>query len=116
MVRKNGNYAEELRARMRGGDGTVKIEHLWDEAKELHGANRLFARLTLEPGVSIGFHRHENEAEVFVVISGVGELDDNGTPATVRAGDTVLTGNGDGHAIRCAGNEPLVMLAVITEY
>ena len=89
MIRKNGQYNTELRPEMRGGTGTVKIEHLLDEAGELRGLNRLFARLTLEPGTSIGFHEHVGEAEVFVVISGTGEIDDNGVKSTVAAGDTI---------------------------
>ena len=114
MIRKKGQYNTELRPEMRGGTGTVKIEHLLDEAGELRGLNRLFARLTLEPGTSIGFHEHVGEAEVFVVISGTGEIDDNGVKSTVAAGDTILTGFGAGHGVACTGNEPLVMLAVIT--
>ena len=115
MIRRNGTYQVDLREAMRGGDGTVKIEHFWDEKNELQGLNRLFARLTLEPGCSIGFHRHEEELEVFVVISGEGEVDDNGAVALVKAGDTIATGFGAGHAVRCTGTEALVMLAVITE-
>ncbi|MBQ4337370.1 MAG: cupin domain-containing protein [Lentisphaeria bacterium] len=115
MIRKNGEYRTELRPEMRGGTGTVKIEHLLDEAGELRGLNRLFARLTLEPGTSIGFHEHVGEAEVFVVVSGTGEIDDNGVKGSVAAGDTILTGFGAGHGVTCTGNEPLVMLAVITQ-
>ncbi len=115
MIRKNGEYRTELRPEMRGGTGTVKIEHLLDEAGELRGLNRLFARLTLEPGTSIGFHEHIGEAEVFVVVSGTGEIDDNGVKGSVAAGDTILTGFGAGHGVTCTGNEPLVMLAVITQ-
>lgn len=115
MIRRNGEYRTELRPEMRGGTGTVKIEHLLDEAGELRGLNRLFARLTLEPGTSIGFHEHVGEAEVFVVVSGTGEIDDNGVKGSVAAGDTILTGFGAGHGVTCTGNEPLVMLAVITQ-
>ena len=115
MIRKNGEDRTELRPEMRGGTGTVKIEHLLDEAGELRGLNRLFARLTLEPGTSIGFHEHVGEAEVFVVVSGTGEIDDNGVKGSVAAGDTILTGFGAGHGVTCTGNEPLVMLAVITQ-
>ena len=115
MIRKNGEYRTELRPEMRGGTGTVKIEHLLDEAGELRGLNRLFARLTLEPGTSIGFHEHVGEAEVFVVVSGTGEIDDNGVKGSGAAGDTILTGFGAGHGVTCTGNEPLVMLAVITQ-
>lgn len=115
MIRKNGEYRSELRPEMRGGTGTVKIEHLLDEANELRGLNRLFGRLTLDPGTSIGFHNHEGEAEVFVVISGTGEIDDNGVKSAVSAGDTILTGFGAGHGVACTGTEPLVLLAVITQ-
>ncbi|MBO5689190.1 MAG: cupin domain-containing protein [Lentisphaeria bacterium] len=115
MIRKNGEYRTELRPEMRGGTGTVKIEHLLDEAGELRGLNRLFGRLTLDPGTSIGFHNHEGEAEVFVVISGTGEIDDNGVKSAVSAGDTILTGFGAGHGVACTGSEPLVLLAVITK-
>ncbi len=114
MIKKTGHYVTDLRSKMRGGEGVVKIEHFWDASRDLQGAFRLFAKLTIEPECSIGFHRHEDEAEVFVVLSGVGEVDDDGTPGMVRAGDTILTGFGAGHAIRCAGNEPLVLLAVIS--
>ena len=114
MIRRNGEYSVDRREQMRGGDGTVKIEHFWNEAEELRGLNRLFARLTLEPGTSIGFHRHENEAEIFVVVSGEGEVDDDGTLSRVGAGDTILTGFGAGHGVRCVGDRPLVMVAVIT--
>ena len=114
MIRKNGEYRTELRPEMRGGTGTVKIEHLLDEAGELRGLNRLFGRLTLDPGTAIGFHNHEGEAEVFVVISGTGEIDDNGVKSAVSAGDTILTGFGAGHGVACTGSEPLVLLAVIT--
>ena len=115
MVRKNGTYRTELRPAMRGGDGTVKIEHLWDEENELRGLNRLFGRLTLAPGTSIGFHRHDGEAEVFVVIAGEGEIDDNGEKKPVTVGDTILTGFGAGHGVRCTGGADLVLLAVITK-
>ena len=115
MIRKNGEYRTELRPEMRGGTGTVKIEHLLEEAGELRGLNRLFARLSLEPGTSIGIHEHVGEAEVFVVVSGTGEIDDNGVKGSVAAGDTILTGFGAGHGVTCTGNEPLVMLAVITQ-
>ncbi len=115
MIRRNGEYHTELRTAMRGGDGTVKIEHLWDEKRELQDLNRMFGRLTLEPGTSIGFHEHEEEAEVFFVISGSGEVNDNGFLSNVSAGDSILTGFGTSHSVRCTGTEPLVLLAVITK-
>ena len=116
MIRKAGNYRTEVRDNMRGGNGSVKIEHLWEPGTEMHGHNRMAARLTLPPGGSIGFHNHENEDEIFVIVKGVAEADDNGTISRLEAGDTLLTGNGAGHAIRNIGDEDLELVALISTY
>jgi mannose-6-phosphate isomerase-like protein (cupin superfamily) len=116
MIRRKGEFKLDLKEKMRGGEGTIKIEHLWDPKTDLKANNRLFAKLIVEPGGSIGFHQHENEEEVFVIISGQAEADDNGVKVILNPGDTILTGNGAGHAIKCVSLEPLEMLAVISCY
>ena len=105
MIRRNGEYKTEFREEMRGGKGSVKLEEFWAPKTEMRSKNRMFSRLTLNPGCSIGFHPHDAEDEIFVVVRGRAE-----------AGDTILTGNGDGHAIRCVGDEPLELIAVISTY
>ena len=116
MIRKSGSYRTEVRENMRGGSGSVKIEHFWEPGKEMLGHNRMAARLTLPPGASIGFHNHENEDEIFVIVKGQAEADDNGTLSILNAGDTLLTGNGAGHSIRNIGAEDLELVAVISTY
>ena len=116
MIRKQSDYRIDERPEMRGGNGTVRIEHLFEPGTELKTPTRLCAKLYLEPGVSIGFHRHENEEEIFVIVKGQGEIDDNGTSRQVAAGDSVLTGNGAGHAVKNTGSETLEILAVISKY
>ena len=116
MIRKAGTYRTELRENMRGGNGTVKIEHFWEPGTEMLANNRMAARLTLPPGGSIGFHNHEKEDEIFVIVKGVAEADDNGTKSMLYPGDTLLTGNGDGHAIRNAGDSDLELIAIISTY
>ena len=115
MIRHDEAYEVDIRENMRGGQGTVKIEHLWKK-DELKGKTRLCARLTLEPGCGIGFHEHVGEEEVFYVISGQGRVQDGDEAVAVGAGDTILTGDGSGHAVEASGDEPLVMLAVIVQY
>ncbi len=116
MIRRSGEFSSEVREGMRGGEGKVRIEKLWEPGKELKARTRLFARLVIEPGSSIGFHRHENEEEVFVIIKGEAELDDNGKISRLKAGDSILTGGGAGHSIKCVGDQTLEVLAVICEY
>jgi mannose-6-phosphate isomerase-like protein (cupin superfamily) len=114
MIRRNDQYRCEVREEMRGGDGKVKIEHFWDK-DELKSNNRLFARLTLEPGSSIGSHEHTGEEEVFVVVQGRAEADDNGEIVILETGDTILTSNAC-HSIKSIGDKPLVLVAVISMF
>ena len=114
MIHRQNDYRTDLRNAMRVGNGEIKIEHLWEN--ELNSPIRMFSRITVEPGCSIGFHNHDNEEEVFYIISGQAEADDNGNTVILNPGDTILTGNGDGHSIKNAGNTTLVMMAVIARF
>jgi len=112
MIRKKGTYEVDVRENMRGGMGAVRIEHFWKK-DELETNVRLCARLILEPGCSIGFHEHVGEEEVFIVAKGRGRVMDGDESVVVEEGDTILTGNGAGHAVEALGDTPLELIAVI---
>jgi len=117
MIRRNGEFESEVRERMRGGDGKAKIEHLWKSKAELGApSTRLFAKVTLEPGCGIGTHPHDKEEEVYVILKGEAEVEDNGVNAILKPGDTILTGNGASHSIKCHGSSPLEFMAVINTF
>ncbi len=105
----------EVREAMREGKGPVHMTHVF-RREELRGKTRLFARLSLPRGSSIGFHRHDGEEEIFYILSGSGVVNDNGTSTRVGPGDAVLTGGGAGHAIENQDEEPLELMAVILVY
>lgn len=115
MIRKSHEMEKEVRERMRDGTGTVEVLHVF-RSRELKGHTRLFARLRLPSGSSIGFHRHEGEEEVFYILSGAGQVSEGGVLTAVAPGDAVLTGDGGGHSIANPGPEPLEFMAVILVY
>ena len=115
MIRRGSEMRSEARDKMRGGVGTVTIRHFFDK-KEFGAKARLCARLILPPGAGIGRHEHEGEDEVFIITRGSGLLDDGKAETRVSAGDAILTGRGETHAIRNDGNEPLEIIAVIMCY
>lgn len=115
MIRTPDAMRAEERAQMRGGQGVTTIRHLFEPA-EFGARMRLCAELTLPPGASIGPHTHDGEDEVYVILAGTGELDDGTSKAAVRAGDAVLTGRGETHAIANTGDTPLKLLAFIALY
>lgn len=115
MIRKAAQMRTEVRRAMRGGAGEVVIQHLF-EKDEIKARTRLCARLTVPPGAGIGLHPHEGEDELFVVTRGRGVIDDGAAQTPVEAGDAILTGNGESHAVRNDGAEPLEILALILLY
>jgi mannose-6-phosphate isomerase-like protein (cupin superfamily) len=115
MIARNGELQTELRERMRGGQGTVKLEH-WFKPEAFGAKIRLCARMTIEPGGSIGSHTHEAEDELYLVLSGSGLIQERGEWVPIRAGDAILTGKGGSHGVENTGAEPLVIAAVIVTY
>jgi len=112
MIRNAKEMISELKHEMRGGKGDVEITNIFSQ-NELTGKARLCARITINPGCSIGLHEHLAEEEIFYIISGEGLVNDNGTVKEVAAGDAILTGNGASHSIENIGKVPLVLVAVI---
>lgn len=115
VIRHVADMNVEVREQMRGGAGKVVIRHLFKK-EEIKAKTRLCSHLTLEPGCGIGTHQHVGEDELFVITRGSGLLDDGQTKTRVRAGDAILTGNGEAHALHNDGAEPLELLAIIMLY
>jgi len=110
MITRKSEQNTEVRTAMRGGDGAV---HLTPVSGELPQKMRLFSRIELPVGASIGYHVHEGETELFYFVSGEAILDDNGVQTRASAGDSMATFSGQGHSVTNAGDVPLVMIAAI---
>ena len=95
-----------------GGKGHLIKEHLLT-TEQLLGKNDMFARVTLEPGCSLGYHVHQGNAETYYILSGEGEYNDNGETRIVKAGDVTYTPSGKGHGMENKGSEDLVFIALI---
>ena len=112
MIRKLAECKIERREHMRDGDGTVQITN-FVQASELCDKGRLFGKITLEPGCSIGYHIHEKDSELFYILKGTAEYNDNGEKTTVSAGDIAITPMGGGHSIANRSNEMVELVALI---
>ena len=113
MIRKKEECNIEYREHMRDGDGTVKLTNLIVSPEELCNKGRLFSRITLEPGTSIGYHVHEKDSELFYILNGTAEYNDGGEVKTVSAGDVTICPPGTGHGIANRTEETVDLVAVI---
>ena len=112
MIKRRDSLEVAVNENMRGGDGHVRIEHILGKS-ELYEKGRLYARLIIKQGCSIGYHVHEGEMETFYVISGTATYNDNGTQTELQCGDVAYTPAGSGHSIANNGTEDLELIALI---
>ena len=113
MIRKENQCKIEYREHMRGGDGTVLLTNFVNSPEDLCNKGRLFSKITLNPGCSIGYHVHENDSELFYILKGIAQYNDNGNIVTVSAGDVTICPPGQGHGIANKRDEVVELIAVI---
>ena len=112
MIKTAGDQQVRIRENLRGGEGALAF-HDFLLAEESYGAGKLFSRTELPAGASIGEHRHDGEFEVYYILTGTAEVTDNGTVATLHAGDMHLCASGESHALRNPGEEDLEVIMLI---
>lgn len=112
MIRKRSDMRRELARKMRGGEGEVEIIHLL-EKDEFKQKGRLYAKNILKPGVSIGLHQHTGDFETYYILKGEGVVSDNGVQSEIKAGDLLITQNGESHSIKNTGNDDLEFIALV---
>jgi mannose-6-phosphate isomerase-like protein (cupin superfamily) len=112
MIRKKADQAVESKC-IRDGIGEVEMHKICESVDELYGKGRLFNRMVIAPGNSIGEHKHEGDNEIVYFLSGTGEYNDNGTIVQVAAGDTTICNDGEMHSLVNTGDVPLEFIALI---
>jgi mannose-6-phosphate isomerase-like protein (cupin superfamily) len=111
MIKRKEEMQHSIREKMRGGAKEVHVLDLMEKGTMAHC--RLFSKMTLIPGASIGEHEHIGETEYYWILQGEGIVTEKDGEHKVKEGDLVITGNGAKHAIRNDGKEDLVFLALI---
>ena len=112
MIKKANEIATMTELGAEGGVGVlelIKPSDYFDKPESLS----FFALATLKPGASVGYHVHTGETEMYYILSGEGEYDDNGVIVPVKAGDVTFCKNGEGHGLVNTGKEDLVFNAMI---
>lgn len=112
MIKHPSEMGTRIVEGVRGGNGKVSFLDLMT-ADESLGKFRVCSIVTLEKGCSIGEHTHDPDAEIYIIISGKAIVNDNGTIATVTAGDVIYTGGGAFHSISNEEDEAVKLFAIV---
>lgn len=111
MIRRANEIKQEDRTAF-GGPGQLHAKVLL-EPDEFNKHGRLFNHCTLHTGDAIGVHPHENEFEIYYILTGEGLYNDNGTETKVSAGDFTICYSGEKHGIKNVSDADLTFIALI---
>lgn len=90
------------------GKGQGKDARVFDDA-DFDTPLKFINYAELEPGASIGVHRHGGNEEVYLVLSGSGIMTVNGESRAVKPGDVILNKPGWEHGLENTAQEPLAV-------
>lgn len=115
MIKRQSAMRREPTEKARGGVGVTIFDHIL-EKNEMRTNCRMFTKITLEPGASIGYHLHTQEEDIYYILAGIASVNDNGDIRTVYPGEVVYTSDGDSHSIANNGEVPLEFVSIILTY
>lgn len=95
-----------------GGEGDSLVKYLLDSS-ELPAKAGFLGELVLEPGTSVGYHKHVGEGELYYILSGEGEYVEEGKKSIVSSGMATMVYDGGSHSLANTGKTPLVFIAVL---
>ncbi len=113
MIRKSGEKETVRKPAPFNGEGEITVRNLLNGPEEMNQKGRVFGHTTIHPGSEIGYHVHNGDSETYYILSGHGLYNDNGTMVEVEAGDVTICPAGQGHGLKCIGDEPIEMIALI---
>lgn len=112
MIKRKADINIRTVNEAQGGKGKIYF-HDWLTKDEACNHGRVFSKLVIPPGSSIGIHQHIGEFEAFYVLSGQAFVTDGDEVIELYPGDMNLCREGDFHGVENRGNEDLVLLALI---
>ena len=112
MIKRNAEIQGKVLTNLRGGVGDVTLFHFLTE-QEANGTGRLFVKIVIEPGNSIGTHTHDGDMEAYYILKGKGLLSDNGRDVILEPGDCNVCPDGQSHSVKNVGEEALEFIAIV---
>lgn len=110
MIRKE---TAQIVPHLAGGKGDAIVYHIQTK-DELGKAGRLYARVVLAPGCSVGWHQHKGETEPYYILEGEGTfIDNDGSRTLVGPGDICTIEDGQFHSIENNSSHDLSFIGLV---
>ena len=105
MIRRSEEKQSVRKPAPFNGVGEITVRSLLNGPEEMSQKGRVFGHT--------GYHIHTGDSETYYILSGKGLYNDNGTEVEIGAGDVTYCAPDEGHGLKCLGDEPIEMIALI---
>lgn len=92
----------------KGGEKEFRTRMFSDEAVKI-------MRASLEPGASIGYHKHETNCEIIFMLKGTGVVLFEDDKEVLHAGECHYCPKGHSHSLRNESEETIEFYAIVPE-
>jgi mannose-6-phosphate isomerase-like protein (cupin superfamily) len=109
MIIRNYLRAEHALETSHDGKGQVLSVKLFDHA-DFDTPLRFLYHIEMASGTSIGYHKHGEDEELYVVLAGGGTMTVNDETREVKAGDVIVNKPGWSHGLENTSEATLELL------
>jgi mannose-6-phosphate isomerase-like protein (cupin superfamily) len=111
MIKRANELQKEERC-VRGGPGNFVVTPLAD-VEDLRNLAKEMSLSVVRPGCGSGYHTHDKNCEIYIILEGELEYNDDGVITTIKTGDVAVTKDGHGHCVLNKTDIPCVLISLI---
>lgn len=111
MIKNYYTAEKQLQESSHDGAGPVDLYEIWG-ADNFHSNIDFCDRVVVPPDSSIGYHRHGNNEEMYILLEGEGLMTIDGKEVVVRKGDMILNQAGGHHGLLNNSAEDIDLLVI----
>lgn len=112
MIRKENERTIDIKQNFKDGPEEVHFKTI-ASSDELFNKIKMYSVLTFKKDCGIGYHDHQNEEEVILVLNGKAKYNDDGFETELEAGDVAICEDGRSHSITNVSDEELKIVAMV---
>lgn len=115
MIIRGEALEQKIVEKPRDGRGRA-IMMAYEANMGFQGEIGIIAMMQVEPDSEIGYHKHEDDMEMYLILDGIPRVNDNGTMDVMNPGDLLITKQGESHGLINDTAEPVTFLAMIIKH